>query len=116
MYIVLVPLILSSLVGFSSAPPVGLATCEVLTPSVVQNDNGSDMVGSYALHVRFTDATSEPISRVTFTLDDGSQVTDVGTFSPGVAINHALDLSSTAATSCVVTIVRFENGTTWNAT
>ena len=111
----LVPLMLSSLVGLSSTPPVRLATCEVLTPTTVQNDNGPTTVGIYALHVRFSDATSEAISRVTFTLDDGSQVSDVGTFSPGVAINHALGLSSTHATSCAVTMVNFTNGTIWNS-
>jgi hypothetical protein len=111
----LVPLMLSSLIGLSSTPPVRLATCEVLTPTTVQNDNGPTTVGIYALHVRFADTTPEPISRVTFTLDDGSQVSDVGTFSPGVAINHALGLSSTNATSCAVTVVRFANGTIWNA-
>jgi hypothetical protein len=112
---VLVPLLLSSLVGFSSVPPVGLTTCEVLTPTIIQSDNGSNTVGSYALHVRFTDATSEPISRVIFTLDNGSQVSDVGRFSPGVAINHALNLSATDATSCAVTMVRFEDGSIWKA-
>jgi hypothetical protein len=111
----LVPLMLSSLVALSSTPPVRLATCEVVAPTTVQGDNGSATVGRYALHVRFADATSEPISRVTFTLDDGSQVSDVGTFSPGVAINHALELSSTDATSCAVTVVRFANGAIWNA-
>jgi hypothetical protein len=111
----LVPLMLGSLIGLSSTPPVRLATCEVLTPTTVQTDNGPTTVGIYALRVRFTDTTSEPITRVTFTLDDGSQVSDVGAFSPGVAIDHALDLSSTNARSCAVTIVRFANGTTWNA-
>ena len=111
----LVPLMLSSLVGFSSAPPVRIATCQVLTPTTVQSDAGPTTVGIYSLHVRFSDTASEPISNVTFTLDDGSQVSDAGTFSPGVAINHALNLSDTNATSCAVTAVRFTDGTTWNA-
>jgi hypothetical protein len=111
----LVPLILSSLVGFSSSSPVGLTTCEVVTPTVLQSDNGSDVVGRYAIRVRFTDATPEPISRVTFTLDDGSQASDVGTFSPGISINHALNLSRTDATSCAITVVRFKNGAVWSA-
>jgi hypothetical protein len=114
MYNMLVLLILGSLVGLSSTSPVRLATCEVVTPTVLQSDNGPTTIGRYALRVRFTDTTSEPISRVTFTLDDGSQVSDVGTFSPGVAINHGLCLSSTDATSCAVTIVLFANGATWN--
>jgi hypothetical protein len=110
----LIPLMLSSLVGLSSAPPIRLATCEVSTPNTFQNDNGPTTVGEYTLHVRFSDATSEPISRVLFTLNDGSQVSDVGTFSPGVTINHVLGLSSTDATSCTATIVRFANGAIWN--
>jgi hypothetical protein len=111
----LVTLMLGSLIGLSSMSPVRLATCEVLTPTTVQNDNGPTTVGVYALHVRFADTTSQPISRVTFTLDDGSQVSDVGTFSPGVAINHALGLTTTTARSCEATMVRFANGTIWNA-
>jgi hypothetical protein len=114
-YHMLVPFMLGSLIGLSSTPPVRLATCEVLTPTTVQNDNGPTTIGVYSLHVRFADTTSQPISRVTFTLDDGSQVSDVGTFSPGVAINHALGLSSTKASTCAVTVVTFKNGTTWNA-
>jgi hypothetical protein len=111
----LIPLMLSSLVGLSSTTPIRLATCEVSTPNTFQNDNGPTTVGEYTLHVRFSDATPEPISRVIFTLDDGSQVSDVGTFSPGVTINHELGLSSTAATSCAATVVRFADGSTWNA-
>jgi hypothetical protein len=111
----LVPLMLGSLVGLSSMPPVRLATCQVLTSTTLQSDSGPTTVGIYSLHVRFADTTPEPISRVIFTLDDGSQVSDVGTFSPGVAINHDLDLSSTQATSCAISMVQFVDGTTWNA-
>ncbi|HEY3674817.1 MAG TPA: hypothetical protein VGK84_02380 [Candidatus Tumulicola sp.] len=111
----LAPLMLGSLLGLSSMPPVRLATCQVLTPTTVQNDSGPTTVGIFALRVRFADTTSETISRVTFTLDDGSQVSDFGTFSPGIGINHALALSNTSATSCAVTAVRFVDGTTWNA-
>src|ERR1700748_171088 len=103
----LVPLMLGSLLALSSAPPVRLATCEVSTPTTVQNDNGPTTVGSYTLHVRFSDATSEPISRVTFTLDDGTRVSDVGTFSPGIVINHLLGLANNNASTCAATSVRF---------
>jgi hypothetical protein len=50
---------------------------------------------------------------VTFTLDDGATINDVGTFSPGIAIDHNLHLASTAATSCAISAVAFANGTTW---
>jgi hypothetical protein len=65
--------------------------------------------------VRFSDTALEPISRVTFTLDDGATVSDIGTFSPGVTINHVLQLASTEATSCSVTAVSFADGATWHA-
>lgn len=111
----LVPLIFSSLVGLSSTPPVRLATCEVSAPTTVQGDNAPITVGGYTLSVRFSDSTPEPISRVTFTLDDGVTVIDIGTFSPGVTINHVFGLGRSDATTCAVTSVRFANGDIWNA-
>lgn len=75
----------------------------------------SGLTGTFALHVRFHDAASQPISRVTFTLDDGTKISDAGTFSPGVTINHTLALESTTAASCSVTAVEFEDGSTWHA-
>jgi hypothetical protein len=111
----LVPRILSSLVGLSSTPPVRLATCEVSTPITVQSDNAPTTVGGYMVHVRFSDSTSDPLSRVTFTLDDGTKVIDVGIFSPGVTINHVFGLSSSDATTCTITSVRFADGDIWNA-
>ncbi|MGB6601858.1 MAG: hypothetical protein WBE77_12335, partial [Candidatus Cybelea sp.] len=56
---------------------------------------------------------AEPISRVTFTLDNGATLNDIGTFSPGVAIDHNLRLASAAATSCVVSTVTLADGATW---
>ena len=109
------PLVLSSLVALSSTPPVRLATCEVSTLANVQSDNGPATVGGYTLHVRFFNTASQPISRVTFTLNDGSRVTDVGTFSPGITIDHMLRLASSDATTCTATAVRFADGAIWNA-
>lgn len=112
----LTSLILSSLIGLASPPPIELASCEVSKPvTVLINNDDSTSVGAAALHVRFSDIATEPISRVTFTLDDGATINDVGTFSPGVAINHNLRLASTAATSCVVSAVTFADGATWDA-
>ena len=111
----LVPLILSSLVGMSSTPPVQLATCKVSTPTTLQGDNGPTTVGGYAVQVRFSNTAPEPISRVTFTLDDGTKVIDVGTFSPGVTIDHTFGLASSDATSCTVTAVTFADGAIWDA-
>jgi hypothetical protein len=111
----LVPLILSSLVALSSAPPVRLAACNVSTPTTLQGDNGPTTVGAYAVAVRFSNTAPEPISHVTFTLDDGTKVIDVGMFSPGITIDHTFGLPSSNATSCSVTAVTFADGTTWNA-
>lgn len=112
----LTSLMLGSLIAFASAPPIELASCEVSPPvTILSNDDAPSTVGPSALHVRFSDIAAEPISRVTFTLDDGAAVNDVGTFSPGVSIDHNLRLASTAATSCVVSAVTFANGTTWSA-
>jgi hypothetical protein len=107
---------LSSMISLSSAPPVALSTCEVSTPFTQQQGDGSaTTIGSFALHVRFSDAARQTISRVVFTLDDGANINDDGTFSPGVAISHTLGLESTTATSCTVTAVEFKDGSMWHA-
>jgi hypothetical protein len=110
-------LMLGSLIALVSAPPIELARCEVSKPVAVwiNNDAHTTVGGASALHVRFSDIAAEPISRVTFTLDDGTTVNDVGTFGPGVAINHDLRLASAAATSCVVSAVTFADGAIWNS-
>lgn len=108
---------LSSLIGLASAPPIELASCEVSKPVAVwsTNDDPIAVGGASALHVRFSDIATEPISRVTFTLDDGATINDVGTFSPGVPIDHNLRLANAAATSCAVSAVTFADGATWDA-
>jgi hypothetical protein len=113
----LTSLILSTLIGLASAPPIELASCEVWKPVAVwsNNDDPITVGDASALHVRFSDLATESISRVTFTLDDGTTVKDVGTFSSGVAIDHNLRLATTAATSCVVSAVTFADGATWDA-
>jgi hypothetical protein len=113
----LTSLILSTLIGLASAPPIELASCEVWKPVAVwsNNDDPITVGDASALHVRFSDLATESISRVTFTLDDGTTVKDVGTFSSGVAIDHNLRLATTAATSCVVSEVTFSDGATWDA-
>jgi hypothetical protein len=112
---VLTSLILSSFIGLATAPPIELASCEVSKPVAIwsNNDEPAPVSEVSALHVRFSNIATEPISRVTFTLDDGATINDVGTFSPGIAIDHNLHLASTAATSCAISAVTFANGTTW---
>jgi hypothetical protein len=113
---VLASLLLGSLIGLASFPPIELASCEVTKPITVSSTNdGPISVTPPALRVRFSDVAAKTISRVTFTLGDGATVNDVGMFSPGVAINHNLRLATTAATSCVVSAVTFADGATWDA-
>ena len=108
-------LVLSSMISLTSAPPVALAKCEVSTPFTQQLGDGNTVTtGAFAVHVRFSDAARQAISRVTFTLDDGTKINDAGTFSPGILINHSLGIESTAATSCAVTAVEFKDGSMWH--
>jgi hypothetical protein len=112
---VLTSLILSSMISLT-AQPVALAKCEVLTPFTQQQGDGNATVtGNFALHVRFSDTAQQTISRVVFTLDDGTNINDAGTFSPGITINHTMALASTEATSCAVTAVEFKDGSMWHA-
>jgi hypothetical protein len=113
---VLTSLILSSLIGLASVAPIDLASCEPSKPiTASSNNDDSTTVGASALHVRFSDMAPQPISRVTFTLDDGATINDVGTFSPGVLIDHNLRLANTEVTSCSVSAVTFADGTAWDA-
>lgn len=111
----LTSLILSSLIGLASVVPVDLASCEPSKPITVSSNNDDSTVGASALHVRFSDMAAQPISRVTLTLDDGTTVNDVGTFSPGVVIDHNLRLANTEVTSCSVSAATFADGTAWDA-
>lgn len=112
----LTALILSSLIGLASVAPIDLGSCEASKPITASSSNdGPTTVGASALHVRFSDAAAKPISRVIFTLDDGATVNDVGTFNPGVVIDHSLRLANTEATSCTVSAVTFADGTAWDA-
>lgn len=112
----LTTLVLGSLLGLTSAPPVEIAKCDVWSPVPQdQGDGAPTPSGAFTLHVRFSNSAQQPISRVTFTLNDGTTVSDVGTFSPGVTIDHALALKETQAESCSVTAVQFADGGTWTA-
>jgi hypothetical protein len=106
----LIHLALGTLFGLTSMSPVKLSTCEVSAPTVQQSDNGSTTIGAYSLHVRFSNETQQPISRVLFVLSDGTKVSDVGIFSPGVTINHLLAIKSTDAAYCSATEVEFAAG------
>lgn len=111
------PFMLGWLVGVSTLPPVRIESCQISTPSLVSlpNDGGSAIQGDYSLRIRFIDTANLTISRVTFTLGDGTHVVDVGTFSPSIAIDHTLRLPQTDATTCAVTSVTFADGESWKA-
>jgi hypothetical protein len=114
---VIAPFMLGSLVGVSTLPPVRIDACQVSTPYLVPlgNDSGgSKLVGDYSLRIRFVDTANQTISRVTFRLNDGTNVVDVGTFSPNIAIDHTLRLPQTDATTCAVTSVTFADGASWS--
>jgi hypothetical protein len=80
-----------------------------------QGDGAPTATGAFSLRVRFSNSAQQPISRVTFTLNDGTTVSDVGTFSSGIAIDHTIALRETQAESCSVTAVQFADGATWTA-
>lgn len=108
----LTAIILAALTGYTNAPPVNVASCQVETPIMVpQGDAGSQIIGGYALHVRFSDTAAQPISKVVFRLNDGTTVSDMGTFSPGVSIDHKFALNDENATSCTVDSAVLADGT-----
>jgi hypothetical protein len=105
------------LVGVSTIPPVRIDSCQISTPFIVPStdDASSRVLGYYSLRIRFVDTADRTISRVTFRLNDGTSVVDVGTFSPSIAIDHTLHLPQTDATGCAVTSVTFADGQSWSA-
>jgi hypothetical protein len=109
----LATIVLASVTSFVNVAPINVASCRILRPVRVSeaNDSWIDTIRRYALHVRFSDIASEPISKVIFRLDDGTTVGDVGTFSPGVSIDHILPLKDMNAKSCAVDSVPLADGT-----
>jgi hypothetical protein len=97
--------------------PVDLGSCQIAAPIQQQMGDGAtgSASGGYELFVRFANAGNQPLKRVVFALNDGSTVVDVGTFTPGVTIDHRLDLAPTNAASCHVVSATFADGTQWNA-
>jgi len=113
----IIPLALATSLAFAGTDPVSVATCDVSSPTLLQMgaDINSMDYGGYTLHVTFADIAPETVSKVTFALNDGTQVSDVGTFSPNATIDHLLDIAPTEAQSCSVSAVHFTNGQEWTA-
>jgi hypothetical protein len=109
----LTAMILAALTGYTSVPPVNVASCQIETPIIVPqgNDGDSETIGGYSVRVRFSDAAAQPISKVVFRLNDGNTVSDVGTFSPGVSIDHKLALNDQNATACTADSAVLADGT-----
>jgi hypothetical protein len=110
----LTAIILAALTGYANTLPVNVASCQIETPLVLplgSGDGPGQTIGRYALHVRFSDTAAQPISKVVFRLNDGTTVSDAGTFSPGVSIDHRLALNDENATSCTADSAVLADGT-----
>jgi hypothetical protein len=110
----LTAIILATLTGYTNSQPVNVASCQIETPITLplgSGDGPGQVIGRYALHVRFSDTAAQPISKVVFRLNDGTTVSDVGTFSPGVSIDHNLALNDENATSCTADSAVLADGT-----
>ena len=115
----LVPWIFTSLItGMTAYLPVQVASCEISTPAFVPQSGdqaGWDQIGNYVLHVRFLNRNAEAVSRVVFQLDNGTTITDAGSFSQNVLIDHRLPLDKTDATGCSLYSVQLADGNTFYA-
>ena len=76
------------------------------------------------LHIAYVNKTQKVANRVAFVVNyrgDVQHVVDVGTFSPGVTIDHSfgqftgLAFLGTRPNTCRVAAVRFTDGTVWRA-
>jgi hypothetical protein len=108
--------ILGSLVAMSSMSPVNLSACSVQwnPVTVTSADNTPTPSFDYFdVHVTFANTLERTVSRVEFTLDDGSKIADSGTFSTGATVDHYLNIGFTKAASCRVSGVTFADGSTW---
>jgi hypothetical protein len=91
--------------ALATSLPVHVQTCTVSQPSIVPQTGelaGFDSIGGYQLHVRFTNVGTTPIKKISFALNNGTTVTDTGTFSPGVPIDHVIRIDADDATACDV--------------
>jgi hypothetical protein len=107
-------IVFAAAASYVNIVPVNLVSCRIVEPVLVPFDGGKggfQKVGAHALHVRFTNIALEPITKVVFRLNDGSTVSDVGTFLRGVSIDHTLTLRDKKATSCAVDSVVLADGT-----
>lgn len=69
----------------------------------------------YQLRIQFSNDGDQPITRLVIALNDGRTVVDVGTFTPGIMIDHTFDIAPGEADSCSIASARFADGTEWYA-
>ena len=105
--------VLAAVTATLPALPVQVETCDILQPVVAPQSGelgGFDTIRGYKLHVRFTDVAAEPITTLVFGLNDGTKVTDAGTFSPRIPIDQTIDLDASDATGCAPQSVILSDG------
>jgi hypothetical protein len=104
--------------GLAMRSPVHIAACDVLTPTPALNIGTGAVPMSespYQLRIKFSNDGDQPITRVVVALNDGRTVVDVGTFTPGIMIDHTFDIAPGEADSCSIASASFADGTEWNA-
>jgi hypothetical protein len=113
---VVFPFVMASLVAMTASQPIHIQACSVSAPMTLETgDAGYETYGGYNVRIRFVNTARQPVSRVTFRLNDGTAVVDRGTFSPNVPIDHTFfNVPPTEADSCGVSGARFSDGSSWD--
>lgn len=99
--------------NLEATAPVKVAECTMVIANSYEK----------GIHVRFRNASAHTITRVTFHVHNGPHSVDVsdhGTFAPGVDIDHELttptwELHHGDVSSCTIKSVTFTDGATWTA-
>lgn len=120
--------------GAPIAPPIGGASPITINSCgpIVEKNSGTSIAGinvaatSSGMHIQFTNESSRTADLVNFAVNsNGTQfvIRDVGTFSPGVSIDHkyrngsgqpfVLPAFIPPDTKCSVSSVRFTDGSLW---
>lgn len=108
-------------VNSAAAAPIAITSTEVQLPSVTQSMSGFGFNEGYApgsLTVSFRNNGTVAATDVIFQLDDNGapagQISDVGSFAPGVTIVHHLNVVPGDANEHVsVAEVKFADGSVW---
>jgi hypothetical protein len=119
---------LAGAVIFSSAPllasaatsqpgPIHIDNVEVWAPEDTTS-RGESLVYPGSLRIAFTNSNNSPATEVVFALlNHGSvemRLDDVGSFAPGVTINHAFPNQNSSIQNVAIAQAKFADGTVWN--